>query len=108
MFDFAAFFSKILFALGLVGWLSQAGPSRAGGGYHPDALAIGESSFGIYFVHYYIVAALNMAIMGGYIGKPHGFLAFAALLVAVMAASTMIVLMVQMAFGRSSKMIVGA
>lgn len=106
--DFAAFVSKILFALGLIGWLSQARPARSGDGFNKDALAIGESSFGIYFVHYYIIAALNMLIMSGSIGRPQGFLAFIALLAAVTAASVMIVLTVQMAFGRSSKMIVGA
>jgi peptidoglycan/LPS O-acetylase OafA/YrhL len=108
LFDFAAFFSKILFALGLVGWLSQTGLAQSRTSYNQDALAIGESSFGIYFIHYYIVSAINMLIMGGYIGRPHGFAAFAALLVAVMAASVMIVLTVQIACGRSSKMLVGA
>lgn len=94
--------TKILTCLGLVGLLA-----RTANRFPPAVDYLGNISFGIYFVHYYLIAAITMLASRGKLPFLHGFPAFFALLLAVTVVSALIVAIIKRVFGRYSRQIVG-
>lgn len=94
--------TKILVCLGLVGLLA-----RTADRFPPAVDYLGNISFGIYFVHYYIVALITMLAAQGRLTFLHGFPAYLLLLAAVTVASALIVATIKRIFGKYSRQIIG-
>lgn len=69
---------------------------------------LGEISFGIFFVHYYIVAVLAILADKNYLPFVQGIPWFLFLIAAVTLASAMIVLVIKRIAGPYSRRIIGA
>ena len=95
--------SKMIVCLGLVG--AAASMER----FVSDRVNIlGEISFGIFFVHYYIVAVLAILADKNYLPFVQGIPWFLFLIAAVTLASAMIVLVIKRIAGPYSRRIIGA
>ncbi len=97
-----AFLGKLLFALGLIGVLllvSRSVPRLM--------LELGELSFGIYFVHGFVIAAIVMVAERGWV-PVHGGIAFILLTAVALAGSFTIVRLVKACTGSWSRQIIGA
>lgn len=95
--------TKILVCLGLVGLLSRIADRL------PRKIDyLGDISFGIYFVHYYLIAAVTMLVNKGKLPFLHGFLAYFLLLFGVVALSALIVATIRKLFGKHSRQLIGA
>ena len=94
--------TKILVCLGLVGLLA-----RTADRFPPVVDYLGNISFGIYFVHYYIVAAITVLAARGHLPFLHGFPVYLALLMTVTAVSSLIVMVIKRIFGTHSRQIIG-
>ena len=68
---------------------------------------IGDLSFGIYFVHGYLAAALSMAARHKHI-ELQGIVPFSIIFLTILLLSIVIVLVTKQIFGRYSRMIIGA
>jgi peptidoglycan/LPS O-acetylase OafA/YrhL len=70
---------------------------------------LGNISFGIYFVHYYIVAMLNMAsesVLNGFFSG--SVIAYSVTVIAVLVPSIVTVTIAKKVMGRYSRMFIGA
>ncbi|MDR6146740.1 surface polysaccharide O-acyltransferase-like enzyme [Sphingomonas sp. SORGH_AS870] len=95
--------TKILVCLGLVGLLSKVAD------HLPRKVDyLGDISFGIFFVHYYIVAAITILANKGKLPFLHGFAVYFGVLFLVVALSSIIVMAIREIFGRYSRQLVGA
>jgi len=103
MLDPIMLLTKILVCLGLVGLLFRVAERL------PRKIDyLGDISFGIYFVHYYIVAAITMLANAGKLPFLHGFVAYFILLAGVIALSALIVATIRTIFGKHSRQLIGA
>jgi peptidoglycan/LPS O-acetylase OafA/YrhL len=101
--DAAMLLTKILVCLGLVGLLSRVADRL------PRKIDyLGDISFGIYFVHYYLIATVTMLANKGKLPFLHGFVAYFLLLFAVTALSALIVATIRRVFGKHSRQLIGA
>lgn len=102
--DNVEFVTKIVFCLGLTGMFARFSGSLPG---WVDYL--GTISFGVYFIHYYAVAALTIAsksVLSGFFSC--GVAAYGLIVMAVLGASIIGVTILRSLFGRYSRMIIGA
>jgi peptidoglycan/LPS O-acetylase OafA/YrhL len=102
--DNVEFITKILFCLGLTGLCARFSrniPSWVN--------YLGNISFGIYFVHYYIVAMLNIAaksVLNGFFSG--SIIAYSVTVIAVLVPSIATVTIAKKVMGRYSRMFIGA
>lgn len=94
--------SKVIFCFGLLGGVGRIARRVPRWFDH-----IGEMSFGIYFVHGYVVGVLLILIKKFHF-VPHGFGEFAAASLAVVAVSVLAVMAVKLVFGGRSRWVIGA
>ena len=94
--------SKVVFSLGLLGGVACVAKRVPRWLDH-----IGEMSFGIYFVHGYVVGVLLILIKKLHLA-PHGFGEFAAASLAVVAISVLAVMLVKLVCGGRSRWVIGA
>ena len=102
--DNVEFITKIAFCLGLTGMFAQFSGSLPGWVDY-----IGTISFGVYFIHYYAVAALTIAsksILSGFFAR--GLAAYGLVVITVLGASIVGVMILKAVFGRYSRLIIGA
>ncbi|TCP33581.1 acyltransferase [Sphingomonas sp. BK235] len=95
--------SKMLFCLAVLGFLH-----RFVNGLPPLVSRLGDMSFGVFFVHQYVISALEKAQHKLPIPPLSGVVAFVVAALAVTVVSLAIVRVVQLVAGRRSRQLVGA
>lgn len=95
--------SKLLFCLGVLGLLHRYVREMP-----PLVSRLGDMSFGVFFVHQYVISALDKIQHKLPLGPPSDVLAFALAALAVTAVSFAIVRAVQISVKRHSRQIIGA
>lgn len=95
--------SKLLFCLAILGSLYRFIRDLP-----PSVGRLGDMSFGVFFVHQYVIAALEKAQHRLPLARPAGVLAFLVAALAVMAVSLAIVRLVQTVAKHHSRQLVGA
>lgn len=96
--------TKIAVCLGLTGMFA-----RFSGNLPKWVDQLGTISFGIYFVHYYMVAILTIlsrSVMSGFFTR--GLAAYVATVIIVLGVATACVMIVKLLAGRYSRMVIGA
>ncbi|WP_267414882.1 MULTISPECIES: AMP-binding protein [unclassified Sphingomonas] len=94
--------SKVIFCFGLLGGVARIAKRVPRWFDH-----IGEMSFGIYFVHGYVVGVLLILVKKLHLAL-HGFAEFAVASLGVVAVSVLAVMAVKLVFGGRSRWIIGA